>query len=222
MPLRALYLPTNEDILASDFTSSLEIKKQYQKEGIVCPFCKTQMTPTKRKNSILYFRHNQKCSNQMEYHPESYQHLLGKTILAKHLKNELAGISDVEVIVEYPIREAGEHGRIADVAAIFPTGFIIVYECQLASITTEMLEKRTKDYEKAGVDVTWFLGGKADNDNNRDWCVEYFGDCFYIKFEKEIYDKNLFTWSSESEDLLYSEGKDFSEDLLYPERKYFE
>jgi competence CoiA-like predicted nuclease len=210
MPLRALYLPTNTVISASDFSSSLEIRKTYPKEAIVCPFCKTQMTPIKRRNSILYFRHNQKCSSSMEYHPESYQHLLGKTILAKHLKNELAGVSDVEVIVEYPIPEAGENGRIADVAAIFPTGFIIVYECQLASITTEMLEKRTKDYEKAGVDVTWFLGEKAASQSNKDWCIEYFGDCFCIKFEKELSEEqNLFTWSSGGEDSVKHEGKDF-------------
>jgi competence protein CoiA len=212
MPLRALHLPTNNVILSSDFSSSREIRSLYKKEDLICPFCeiRTRMDPVQRGNSIIYFRHYKSiCTSKLEHdHDESPEHLLGKTMLANYLKEELREVSDVEIIIEYPIREAGENGRIADVAAVFPTGYVIVYECQLANITAEMLEKRTKDYEEAGVEVTWFLGGKADNHANRDWCLEYFGNCYYIKFQREFSEQHLFEWKSEGNHSLSNEGRD--------------
>jgi Competence protein len=132
----------------------------------------------------------------MGYHPESLEHFAGKLALAEYLKAELSEQSDVEVIIEYPIPEAGEHGRIADVAAVFPSGWVLVYECQLAAITPELLEQRTKDYASVGADVLWFLGGKANSIPNITWCEEYFGNCLFIKLEKDSQSIDL--WSSES------------------------
>lgn len=213
MPLRALHLPTKNVILASDFSFAYEIRRLYKKEDLICPFCEERMIPVKRGNSIIYFRHYRICKSKLEHdHDESPEHLLGKKMLAQYLKEELNEVSDVEIIIEYPIREAGENGRIADVAAVFPTGYVIVYECQLANITPEMLEKRTKDYEEAGVEVTWFLGGKADNQTNRNWCLEYFGNCYYIKFQREFSEQHLFEWKSESDHLF--ERKSESDHLL--------
>ena len=198
MPLTALHTPSGKRLLATDFQDSSQIRKEFKRGELVCPFWKTELYGRGgiSKYSALHFVHATECSTKMGYHPESVEHFAGKLALAEYLKAELSEQSDVEVIIEYPIPEAGEHGRIADVAAVFPSGWVLVYECQLAAITPELLEQRTKDYASVGADVLWFLGGKANSIPNITWCEEYFGNCFFIKLEKDSQNINL--WSSES------------------------
>ena len=197
MPLTALHRPSGKRLISRDFGDSGEINKQFSKGDLVCPFCEIVMFPRGgiSKHCTLHFVHTSECATKMGHHPESPEHLAGKLALAEYLKAEVSPYSEVEIIVEYPIPKAGENGRIADVVAIFPSGWLIIYECQLSPITPEALEKRTKDYERVGADVIWFLGGKANTPQNRDWCIEYFGNCFFIDFPEESRQYHL--WSNE-------------------------
>lgn len=175
MPLVALDESTGEKIISLDFESANEIRAKFK--SLTCPFCKERLIPRGRLDYVLHFVHPKSCTSQMEHHPESPEHLFGKRKLYELLKKELQEYTDVHPTLEYPIPEAGERGRIADVAAVFPTGYVLVYECQLASISVAELAQRTEDYVNAGVDVVWFLGKNADTPTNRDWCIRELGVC---------------------------------------------
>jgi competence protein CoiA len=80
--------------------------------------------------------------------------------------------ANVTIAYEVPVREVK---RVADLLVTFPTGWQVVHEVQLASTTTEDLQRRTNDYTPAGIDVTWWLGKSADTPANREWCQRTFG-----------------------------------------------
>jgi len=75
-------------------------------------------------------------------------------------------------------------GRIADVMLEMEGGWKIAHEVQLASITTEELIERTKSYLGNGIDVTWWLGGKANTPTNRFWIADNFGDVRILEFNR--------------------------------------
>lgn len=105
---------------------------------------------------------------------ESWQHLLGK-IIAGQEAPELFGINpEAKLCYEHRFTLANGKWRIADVAFILPGGFDRVIEIQLANITTEQLEERTSDYESIGVEVDWWIGGRAVSQKNSDWQYERF------------------------------------------------
>ena len=157
-----------ERVCSLDFKSANEIRSLYPKKSLSCPFCESLMFPREQRGSIVHFYHYRQCTSQIQHHPESREHFAGKQLLADVLRKETEGLN-VEILVEYPIPKAGLHGRIADVAAIFPTGYVLIYECQLAAITIENLEQRTLDYFEEGCDVVWFFGKSADVRINHEW-----------------------------------------------------
>jgi hypothetical protein len=56
-------------------------------------------------------------------------------------------------------------------------------EIQLASITTEQLEARTKDYRDDAIDVYWVLGkAAAASPHNKNWCKDTLGGFFEVVF----------------------------------------
>jgi competence protein CoiA len=181
MPLVAIHPATQTRIESLDFSSGLEIRSKYPVKELRCPFCDGEVYPRDRQGFVLHFAHNKGgCSTQLGHHPESREHLRGKAYLAQLLKLALSGYSSAPVFLEYPLPEAGQHGRIADVAAVFPSGYILAYECQLASISVEEIQQRTIDYANAGVDVVWWLGGRANTPIIRDWCIQEFGFCYQL------------------------------------------
>jgi competence CoiA-like predicted nuclease len=126
----------------------------------------------------------------MGHHPESLEHIQGKFQIAYELNQQfktegLQTGKDVFIELEYPLPDIGEHGRQADVMVLFENGHKLAYECQLASITTDQLAKRSGDYQAAGIDVYWYLGGKADSQTNRDWLSRNLGGYGLIDFEYE-------------------------------------
>jgi competence CoiA-like predicted nuclease len=120
------------------------------------------------------------------------EHLLGKKALYYELNKQIQNSKNnkLKVEIEYPVREAGEHGRIADLMITYNEQPHIAIECQLANITVELLNKRTQDYEKQGIGVIWFIGKKADTYENRQFLHEHFGDCHIIQFEERIIENN--------------------------------
>lgn len=185
--LSAKIKDTAELIYSWDFRTGHEIREKYKKNTLVCQHCGNFLTPVHRANAVLHFRHIHKCTSALEHHPESAAHIAGKLYLRNQLKKQVdLDCFGIPVTTEYAIPEAGEHGRIADVAAIFPSGYLIVFECQLASIPTENLAKRTEDYLSVGADVYWWLGKSANTEANRQWCVENLGIVGLLDFsEKE-------------------------------------
>ena len=179
--LVALEKSTHRRIETLSFNSGFDIRRAFDKDGLICPLCYEIVFPRDRENYILHFAHKSSCSSHFECHPESIEHILGKKIIKETLSKQLC-LFDIEILLEFPIPEAGKNGRIADVVAIFPSGFMMIYECQLSYINTEEVHKRTQDYESIGSEVTWLFGKNADIEANRNWCYEHFGLSYGLNF----------------------------------------
>lgn len=180
MPFKALDSNKNS-VCTFDFSNRIELIDKYP-DGFTCPYCRQKMYARKPTNRILHFYHSAKCTSSIEHHPETMEHLLSKQALYYEICNEIkkANNTRLKVEIEYPVKEAGEHGRIADLMITYHGQPYIAIECQLASITTELLRKRTYDYAEQGIDVIWFIGKNADHQNNRQFLYEEFGDCHII------------------------------------------
>jgi competence CoiA-like predicted nuclease len=183
MPLTAT-CQDNTRICTLDFKDAHEIRSKYSKGTLTCPFCKQLVHIRQREGYLTHFVHNSPCSTKLEHHPESIEHSLGKEVLSKHLKEQLKNY-EVDVQIEYPIPEAGANGRIADVAAIYKTGYVLIYECQLAAITTDKLEQRTTDYEREGCDVIWWFGKAADTEANHNWAKSRHSVSYKLLFSEQ-------------------------------------
>jgi competence CoiA-like predicted nuclease len=190
MPLKALD-SSNNAVYSLAYRNTLELKEKHP-EGFTCPYCEQKMYARKPNQRILHFYHASKCTSKIEYHPESMEHLLGKKALYYELNKQIQNSknSNLKVEIEYPVREAGEHGRIADLMITHNEQPHIAIECQLANITVELLNKRTQDYERQGIGVIWFIGKKADTYENHQFLYEHFGDCHIIQFEERIIENN--------------------------------
>lgn len=105
---------------------------------------------------------------------ESWQHRLGKEVALDSGKDMLR-TNNAEGFYEYRIELPDKRLRIADVAFVYPSGYLIVVEIQLASITVDTLEERTKDYESVGASCYWWFGKNAATRSNLDWYANRFG-----------------------------------------------
>lgn len=180
MPFIALKKSTQKRI---DITTLKEPRNELDKDDIVCQLCGNSMSLKSGLVRRAHFAHkpNTICTTDYGYHPESPQHLAAKELIAKTLVKEVAEYSNVKIEYEWRCEEVK---RVADVAMLFPNGWVVVHECQLASITVEELQKRTEDYLNAGIDVVWWLGKDADTSTNRNWFIRTFGECNIIDFKE--------------------------------------
>lgn len=177
-------------ISSLSFTSGHEIRCKYPLGSLTCPWCGGVVFPRDRMDFLLHFVHKTECTATIEHHPESLEHLLGKEFLAKRLSSELQQtplIKDCSIEIEYPVFSAGKHGRVADVAAIYPSGYLLIYECQLSPITTNELEQRTHDYKTAGGDTVWFFGLESATSQVTDWAIAHQGFVDVFDFTKGRY-----------------------------------
>ena len=90
---------------------------------------------------------------------ESAEHKAGKALVAKFLRKRLGQAATI--VCEYKVQIPPDRYRIADVAAIYPSGLVELHEVQLAGITQSELADRTSDYEAAGCSVAWWIGKEA-------------------------------------------------------------
>ncbi len=148
---------------------------------IICQLCGEAMIVKAGFVVRAHFAHRpgSVCASQWDAHPESPEHRLGKLLIAERLREELADSTAARIEYEVPIREVM---RIADVMVIYPNGWRVAHECQLASITTEILTQRTEDYLNAGVDVVWWLGKHAATSHNLRWVYGYQGFALELHF----------------------------------------
>ena len=103
--------------------------------------------------------------------------MLAKQRLATGLPQIYPELKGAECIIEYRFEEVR---RIADVCFVFPDGYKVVAEAQLASISVEDLRKRTDDYHRAGADVWWFVGKHAAQ--HAAWLRDTYGSVGSIEF----------------------------------------
>lgn len=192
MPFIAKIRTTGERLPIFDYERILALDKSL----IVCPFCEGAMfiRGGDRTAYRRHFAHRSECG--ATWLPEEYtsgletaEHLAGKEWLKLNFRDLLGdeyikgATAEYEMVVDVPAdgtRPARR--RVADVLVTFPDGRLIALECQLASITPDVLAERTYDYQRAGIDVRWVLGKTADRTQNQDWCEEHFGVSYSFDF----------------------------------------
>jgi competence CoiA-like predicted nuclease len=175
MPFVALHKETKARI---DITA-INNPRQFLKSGdCICQLCGESMIVKAGEILQAHFAHHAACTTEYESQPESPEHRAAKKYLAEHLVEEFPEYAGATIEYEVPIPEVR---RIADLLATWPNGHRKAHEIQLSAITTRVLRERTNDYGKAGIDVIWWLGKSADTWTNRDWCLETFGECYWIK-----------------------------------------
>lgn len=174
MPLVAQNKQTGERI---DITRYKNPRIEIPAASVVCPECQYPMVLKAGMIKIAHFAHKpgSNCSYGVG---ESADHLALKNYLIEWFRAETDEQFNVAVEPEYKIGN-----RRADVAQIFPTGWIVAHEVQLASITVEELEQRTRDYLTAGCDVIWYLGKSAFTPANCAWVERYQGQVLSWEFQ---------------------------------------
>jgi competence CoiA-like predicted nuclease len=188
MPLKALHKETGQLTYIFEYESREEIDlilKPLQWQGLlVCPNpdCKAELMVRNGAVVTPHFAHKaHHCRTKYDYHPPSHEHERSKVVIGQRVLERFSTFSYAHVEYEVPIPSMK---RIADVMLMFKNGYVEAHEIQLASITTEKLRQRTLDYWKEGIDVHWWLGGKADTEANRQYIFSEFGrvDIIYPEF----------------------------------------
>lgn len=190
MPLVAMDKNTRQRL---DIVGVENPREVFVAEDLVCPICSSPMIIVSASVlagevvRIAHFRHHdiRDCPYTAYGKGESEEHLSAKAWLRDMLRRDAGFAVPVELEFHLP-----QIGRIADVAQIFPNGWIVVHEIQLASITPEMLNQRSSDYLAAGCDVVWYLGKNAATRTNRDWVREFQGFEALIQWEEYRVDRH--------------------------------
>lgn len=184
MPFIAKDKNSGEEI---DITAFKYPRLELRENDIVCRFCNTEMfiRGGEERKVCHHFVHKSGCTTKVLYRkdqcPESAEHLMLKYKLRQELPTEFSEYANAKPQLEYIVKD-GDIFRIIDLAMIFPNGWIIGHEIQLSKITIQELEKRTSDYERAGIDVIWWFGKDANTPDNRRWSVERLGFSFTFDF----------------------------------------
>lgn len=164
-----------------DITQIEDPRAELKSGEVFCQNCDEPLIVVAGMIVAHHFRHYSSCDGQWETHPESPEHLRAKAFLRDNLAAEFEEYSSAKFELEVAVpMDWRARGRIADVMVTFPNGWGVAHEVQLASITVEQLQERTNDYNRAGIDVVWWLGNRADTDTNRDWCVRNQGYALVI------------------------------------------
>lgn len=184
---------TGARVVAAYHKSAHELRSKYPFGDLICPYCEDVVFPRQREGFVLHFVHRGTCQSPIARHAESPEHEEGKFVLAKYLREHIKedDAPNAKIEVEYHLPQCGENGRIADVALVYDNGNLLICECQLARITPDELEQRTRDYLSIGADVLWFIGNEADTSENRAWLRSVFGSIGRIEFnygtEREVF-----------------------------------
>ena len=114
---------------------------------------------------------------------ESWEHLEGKAFVASQLQQMTGPTATVEF--EHILKLPDGRRRIADIAVVFPSGFVEVHEIQLSPISVDELEARTDDYASLGLPVQWWIGkSNTDRHDIRDWLRQLQGGFYVLDFEE--------------------------------------
>jgi len=180
MPLKAR-TPDGDIICSLDFPNGFAIRDKYPRLLSPYPDVEIEVFPRDCDKKVLHFVHKSSgFKTEYQSHPESVAHIAGKLAVGIHYQKLIEDFNLDGRVVEFEV-PIESRKRICDVCIKGPSGEIErVGEVQLATITTDELDRRTSDYEELGIQVSWFLGGSADNSANRAWSKERLGVCWTI------------------------------------------
>lgn len=165
-----------------DITKFISPREELKHVLFECRLCKIQMFIRRSPKGTFHFVHQRSCTSDYLSHPETPEHLAGKSFVASYVLPKLTEYANFICLFEEPLHEVK---RIADIVNQFPMGWWVAHEIQLSSITSEKLEERTRDYLSAGVDVIWWLGKRADTEQNRQWAIKTYGFSPFLIFKDE-------------------------------------
>lgn len=149
----------------------------------VCPGCNNKVSPVKRANTRIFFRHStngDKCTEKLVNYDDSNNHSEAVCVLCQYLEDRYNEdgyknlYGETQLVTEYPFPEIN---RRADIVLLSDENKpIVVHEVQLAKISSEEVESRTNDYESMGVECIWHFGLSAANDTNlTEWFIRKYG-----------------------------------------------
>ena len=169
MPFVAFDAASNSRI---DITKLQDPRDELTGADLRCQLCGAKMILHAGRIVRPHFKHKSVCTSNYDSHPESPEHLAGKTYISEIFCPSLGNTAQFQAEYEVPIPEVR---RVADLLVGFPMGWQVAHEIQLSSITVKTLDERTADYLKAGIDVVWWLGASADTPANREWPYRKYG-----------------------------------------------
>jgi hypothetical protein len=113
---------------------------------------------------------------------ESPEHRLSKKRIAQFLQDKYP---DSTVEVEYSVPDTVfAKRRQIDVAVFHPDGKKEAHETQRSYQTSKRFRQRSSDYAGAGFDrVVWWLSGRADKRDYREWCANHCANFGRIAFK---------------------------------------
>lgn len=160
---------------------------------LTCPLCGAAMTVRQGDINVPHFWHPDGCSGSGG-EGESLEHEVGKDAIY-HFLLKAEQYKGAHIDFEHWFDSVR---RRADVFVKLADGGSEVHEMQLAYITTEELRDRTNDYFRAGVnDVHWWLGGKANNDRNKQWCKDNLGYIDIASIQETVEDRPQYRYNSD-------------------------
>jgi len=163
MPFVAKDKNTGERVVITHYDNPKAVLKS---GDCVCQLCNEPMIVKAGMIVTPHFAHYSSCTSDYITKPESKEHLALKDIICKWLSARHGEYSTASIDLEVVIPEIR---RIADVLVTYPMGWREAHEIQLSPITVEAISERTSDYNRAGIDVFWWCGNKADTPAIRDW-----------------------------------------------------
>ncbi|MGX7071091.1 competence protein CoiA [Gemella bergeri] len=122
----------------------IEKAKEYH-----CPVCKGKVIFRKGVKVQSHFAHVKNCSCEYDtYKTESLKHLETKKNLYNHFKKIYNNVE-----VEYIFKTQGS----IQIADVYIKDINVAFEYQRSVIPYELIEERTKGYEKAGIKLIWLI-----------------------------------------------------------------
>lgn len=173
MPFVALAKNGSADWKRVDITTYQTPKQDLNGYELKCQICDAPMYIRHTIQVEAHFAHKPGQERDCAYNHtgESESHRAAKREIAQRIRGHHAYAG---ARIEYEVH-LKQINRIADILVIFPDGSGEIHETQLAAISTDDLDARTKDYRRLGYDVVWWLGKNADTETNRQWTKTNFG-----------------------------------------------
>ncbi len=151
-----------------------------------CQACRSAMhlrRPTFRRT---HFAHNPGYGHcpydEGEYKNEREEHKQGKDAVDDYLFSVSPDDGNMATRQEYIITLGDGRRRIVDVALFRNGEFVEGHEVQLAHITPQEIDERTKDYESVGAVAAWYLGLEANINSNQKHLRKLQGVCLALDF----------------------------------------
>ena len=172
-----------------DITKHPQPKTTIKRGSVFCPSCGKDFIIREGSMRRSHFAHkvaDDRCPYSVYERGQSAEHREAKIYLAENLKRFWPEYASSECHLEYFLKSPDNRkNRIADLLFKFSGGWDLVHEIQLSPQSEEVLNERTQDYSLFGMDVIWWFGGKAlEQEHTLRWSLEKYGGLYKIEFTK--------------------------------------